>query len=182
MATQQISVGVVGTSWWADAMHLPALASHPNAKITAICGRNRDNARKMADTWHIPQVYTDYHDMIENAGLDALVISTPNATHYPITMKALEKGLHVLCEKPLALTYADAKHMAETAHTKGVKHFVPFPYRFMPTARYLKELIDDGYIGRPYHLNLRYYTGYARDGQYVWRFDVAQAGAGSSAI
>jgi len=178
MTSNMVSVGIVGTSWWADAMHLPALDSHPDARTVAICGRNRDNAQKMADAWNIPQIYTDYNEMIDNAGLDAIVISTPNNSHYPITMRALENGIHVLCEKPIAMTYAQAQEMADLAEEKGVKHLVPFTYRFMPTARYLKELIDDGYIGRPYHLNLRYYTGYARDGSYMWRFDKAIAGSG----
>ncbi|MDQ7035653.1 MAG: Gfo/Idh/MocA family oxidoreductase, partial [Anaerolineae bacterium] len=149
MTSDSVSIGVVGTSWWADAMHLPAIASHPNAKITAICGRNLENAQKMATTWHIPHVYTDYNEMIDSGNINAIVISTPNDTHYPITMKALEHGLHVLCEKPIALNYGDAKKMADTAREKGVKHLVPFTYRFMPTARYLKELIDSGYIGTP---------------------------------
>lgn len=178
MTSNIVSVGVVGASWWADAMHLPALASHPQARTVAICGRNRDNARKMADLWEIPQVYTDYREMIENADLDAVVISTPNSSHYPISMLALEKGLHVLCEKPIALTYAQAREMAEQAQARGLKTLAPFTYSFMPTARYLKELIDDGYLGRPYHLNMRYYTGFARDGDYRWRFDRKIAGSG----
>ena len=151
-----VKIGMVGTSWWADAMHLPALQAHPQAEITAICGRNAANAQKMAERWDIPQVYTDYRTMIDEGDLDAIVVSTANDTHYPITMKALEAGLHVLCEKPLALTYAHAQEMADLAEEKGLKHMVPFTYSFMPTARYIKELIEDGYIGQPYHLNLRY--------------------------
>lgn len=178
MTSNLVRVGMVGTSWWADAMHIPALDSHPNAKITAICGRNRENAQKMADKWHISHVFTDYRDMIDSGEIDAVVILTANDTHYPITMKALENNLHVLCEKPIALYYDNAKQMADTAREKGVKHLVPFTYRFMPTARYLKELIDDGYIGTPHHLNMRYYTGYAREGDYMWRFDLKHAGSG----
>ena len=178
MTSNIVSVGMVGTSWWADSMHLPALDSHPNAQTIAICGRNRDNAQIMADTWNIPNVYTDYADMIENAGIEAIVISTPNDTHYPITMKALENGIHVLCEKPIAHAYQQAKEMADLAEEKGVKHLVPFTYSFMPTARYLKELIDNGYLGDPYHLNLRYYTGYARGSEYLWRLDTKIAGSG----
>ena len=178
MTRNSLSVGMVGTSWWADAMHLPALDSHPQAKTAAICGRHRQNAQNMADSWNIPQVYTDYEEMIEKANLDALVISTPNDTHYPITMKALERGLHVLCEKPIALTYAQAREMAELAEAKRLKHLVPFTYSFMPTARYLKELIDGGWLGKPYHLNMRYYTGFAREGDYRWRFDRKIAGSG----
>ena len=178
MTSNIVSVGVVGSSWWADAMHLPALASHPQARTVAICARNRDNARKMAEIWDIPQVYTDYREMIDNADLDAIVISTPNSSHYPISMRALDRGLHVLCEKPIALSYAQAREMAERAKARGLKTLVPFTYSFMPTARYLKELIDDGYLGKPYHLNMRYYTGFARDGDYRWRFDRKIAGSG----
>ena len=178
MSSNTLSVGMVGTSWWADAMHLPALASHPQARVSAICGRNRARAEKMAATWNIPQVYTDYAEMIDQAELDAIVISTPNDSHYPIAMRALNRGLHVLCEKPIALTYAQAREMAQTAAAQSLKHLVPFTYSFMPTARYLKELVDGGYIGRPYHLNLRYYTGFARGGEYMWRFDRKIAGSG----
>lgn len=178
MTINTVSVGIVGTSWWADAMHLPALASHPGAKTVAICGRNRDNARKLAHAWGIPQVYSDYKEMIDRAELDAIVIATPNSTHYPIAMKALAKSLHVLCEKPIALSYAQAREMAEAAQARGLKTMAPFTYSFMPTARYLKELIDDGYLGQPYHLNMRYYTGFARDGDYRWRFDRKIAGSG----
>ncbi|MCY3916885.1 MAG: Gfo/Idh/MocA family oxidoreductase [Chloroflexi bacterium] len=178
MTSNTVSVGVVGASWWADAMHLPALASHKGARTLAICGRNRDNARKMAQTWEIPQVYTDYREMLDRADLDAIIIATPNSSHYPISMKALENNLHVLCEKPIALTYAQAREMAETAVARRLKTHVPFTYSFMPTARYLKELIDGGYLGAPYHLNMRYYTGFARAGDYLWRFDRGIAGSG----
>ena len=178
MKDKLVSVGMVGTSWWADAMHLPALDSHPAATVAAICGRNRENAKTLADAWRIPRVYSDYRAMIEAGGLDAIVISTPNHLHYPITMLALERGLHVLCEKPIALSYAQAREMAQLADAKGLKHMTPFTYSFMPTARYIKELIDGGYLGEPYHLNLRYYTGFARAGDYQWRFDARMAGAG----
>jgi predicted dehydrogenase len=94
-------------------------------------------------------------------------------------MQALEAGLHLLCEKPLALTYAQAQEMADLAETKGIVHMVPFTYRFMPTARYIKELINGGYLGRPYHLNMRYYASYGRSGDYLWRFDKGKAGAGA---
>ena len=177
-SNQQVAVGVVGTSWWADTMHIPALDNHPNANITAVCGRNRENAQKIADRWQIPNVFTDYNEMIDSGLVEAIVVSTPNDSHYPISMKALEAGYHVLCEKPLALTFADARRMADVAAQKGVIHMTPFTYRFMPTARYLKELIDSDYIGTPYHLNMRYYTGYAREGDYHWRFDVDKAGSG----
>lgn len=175
---QSVNVGLVGTSWWADAMYLPALKNHPQADVMAVCGRNPARTQAFADDWSIPSIYTDYEAMIEEAALDAIIISTPNRLHYPITMKALERGLHVLCEKPLAMNYAQAKTMTEAAHDAGVINMVPFTYSYMPTARYLKVLVDEGYIGQPYHLNMRYYTGYGRTNDYMWRFDRGEAGAG----
>jgi predicted dehydrogenase len=68
--------------------------------------------------------------------------------------------------------------MTQKAQETGLKCAAGFTYRFMPTARYLKRLLDEGYIGRPYHLNLRYYTGTARSGTYEWRLDMVEAGAG----
>lgn len=173
-----VKVGIVGTSWWADSMHLPALQHHPHAELVAICGRNLDNAQMIADRWAIPRVYTDWEKMIADGSLDALIVSTANDTHYPISMKAMQAGLHVLCEKPIALTYPQAREMADFAAQNNIKTLVPFTYSYMPTTRYLKELIEDGYIGKPYHLNLRYYTGYARRGEYQWRFDKGISGGG----
>lgn len=179
MTDKQIKVGVVGTSWWSDAMYLPALTKHPNAEVVAVSGRNLERAKSFAERWDIPQFFLDYERMYTDADLDAVIIATSNDVHHPMTMSALNHGLHVLCEKPLAMTYAEALEMTEKAESVGVKTMVPFTYAFMPTARYLKRLIaDENYIGTPYHLNMRYYTGYARDSEYLWRFDLEKSGAG----
>ena len=176
--TKKLNIGMVGTSWWADAMYLPALAKHPNCEVVAVSGRNRERAEAFAQLWNIPTAYTDYSEMIAQETLDAVVIATGNDSHYPITMAALAQGLHVLCEKPLALDVAQAEEMLRVAKEKRVKTCVPFTYRFMPTNRYLKELVDSGYIGRPYHLAMRYYTGYGRESGYMWRFNKKLAGSG----
>jgi len=173
-----VKIGVVGTSWWADSMYLPALTNHPQADVVAACGRNRERAEGFAAQWNIGKIYTDYHDMIGQESLDAVVIATGNDSHYPITMAALNAGLHVLCEKPLAMDVAQAVEMTRLAEEKGVKTLVPFTYRFMPTNRYLKRLVDEGYIGKPYHMAMRYYTGYGREPGYLWRFDKELAGSG----
>ena len=95
-------------------------------------------------------------------------------------MAGLERGLHILCEKPLGMSAREAREMTEAAERAGVTTMTSFTYRFMPANRYLKALVDEGYIGRPYHLNLRYYSGYGRSGEYAWRFDVGESGGGVS--
>ena len=175
---KQIRIGIVGTSWWTDAMYMPALTRHVNADVRAVVGRNLDHTREFAEQWKVPNAYASLEDLLSNETVDAVIIASPNKQHYALAMTAIERGLHVLCEKPLAMSYTEAIQMAEAAERSGLKTMVSFTYRFMPTARYLKELIEQGYIGQPYHLNMRYYTGYARDGKYMWRFDLDESGSG----
>ena len=174
----QVRIGIVGTSWWTDSMYMPALTTHPNADVCAVVGRNLDHTRDFAEQWKVPNAYASLEDLLSNERVDALIIATPNKQHCALAMTAIENGLHVLCEKPLAMNYTEAIRMTEAAEKACVKTMVSFTYRFMPTSRYLKELIEQGYIGKPYHLNMRYYAGYARDGKYMWRFDLGESGSG----
>jgi levoglucosan dehydrogenase len=173
-----VRVGLVGTSWWAEAMYLPALAEHPIGHITAVCGRDLDRTRGVATKWAIAHAYTDWEAMFDSGQIDAVIIASTNETHHEITMAALDRGLPVLCEKPLGMNIAEARQMADAARQRDVITMVPFTYRFMPTNQYVKRLITDGYVGQPYHLSMRYFAGYARDGAYAWRFDQAKAGSG----
>ena len=176
--TNQVNIGMIGTSWWADAMYMPALTKHPNANVCAVVSRDLGHARQFADQWSVPHVYASMDDLLAGEHLDAVVIASPNRQHYEIAMKAIEHGLHVLCEKPLAMNYAEAYGMHIAAEQANVKTMVSFTYRFMPTVRYLKELLQQGFLGRPYHLNMRYYTGFGRDDKYMWRFDLGESGSG----
>ncbi len=173
-----VRVGVLGTSWWADAMYLPALAAHPDAEVVGLCGRTPDKARALAATWDIPWATVDHDELIDPARLDAVVVATSNDSHEALTMLALDRGLHVLCEKPIATSVDAADRMAARAAAAGAITLVPFTYRYMPTNQYVKRLIEEGYVGRPHHLNLRYFTGYGRDHGYNWRFDTEVAGSG----
>lgn len=174
-----LKIGLIGTSWWADAMYLPALAAHPQAKWHAICGRDATKTQAMAHRWAIPHAYNDVDEMIRAGGLDALVVASSNEMHHAHTMAALKAGLHVLCEKPLALTHAQADEMADLAESNGLITLVPFTYGYMPISRFLKQQVDGGFIGQPYHTNLRYYASYGRKTDYMWRFDARRAGAGA---
>jgi predicted dehydrogenase len=169
--SQDLRVGIVGTSWWADLIHLPSLKSHPRAQLAAICGRDHTRAQELAQKYTIPQVYSDYRAMIEHANLHALVVSTPDDLHYPIVMDALDARVHVLCEKPLALNSDQANAMYEKAEAMGVKHMIFFTWRWMPHFQYLHNLMDIGYVGRCFHCHFDFLGGYGRDGQYGWRFD-----------
>jgi predicted dehydrogenase len=169
--TRPIRVGIVGTSGYADFMHLPSLASHPQAAISAICGRNTERAAALAQKYGIPQVFGDYRAMLADGALDALVVAAPDDLHYAIASDGLTAGLHVLCEKPLALSAEQAWALYRQAEAGGRTHLVHFTYRWRPWYRHMRDLIAQGYIGRLYHCQLRCLGGYGRSGQYAWRFD-----------
>jgi len=172
-----VRVGMIGTSWWADSMYLPALAAHAQATVASVCGRDPSRTDEFARRWDIPHATTNVDELFDQ-DLDAVVVATSNESHESLTLAALDRGLHVLCEKPLSLTPESADAMAARAVEVGATTLVPFTYRYMPTNQYLKRLISDGYVGRPFHLNLRYFTGYAREPGYNWRFDSELAGSG----
>ncbi|HSL42102.1 MAG TPA: Gfo/Idh/MocA family oxidoreductase [Anaerolineales bacterium] len=173
--SNKLRVGIVGTSGWAEFMYLPALQSHPQAEITAICGRNRSSVEHLAAKYNISNVFTDYKEMINQGGFDAILIGTPDDLHYEMTLQGLDAGLHVLCDKPLAVTAKQAWEMYQAAENAKVIHMVLFTYRWMPFFRYVKDLIDQGYVGRCYHAEFRYLMGYARQKEYQWRFDQKRA-------
>jgi predicted dehydrogenase len=169
--TNPLRVGLIGTSGYAEMMHIPSIQSHPGAVLVAICGRDQERAASVAARHSVPQVTTDYRQMLHGKSIDAVVVATSDAMHYPITMAAIEAGLHVLCEKPLALTAPQAREMYEAAEAADIKHMVCFSNRWTPHFRYVRQLIDDGYLGRVLHCHIRCEAGYGRLDQSNWRFD-----------
>lgn len=168
---EQVKIGVVGTSWWADMMFLPILAGYERAKLSAICGRNRARAEEMAAKYAVPQVFTDYRQMIEQGDLDAVVIATPDDTHYEITMAALEAGVHVLCDKPVALNASHAREMYEKAEAARLKHMVMYTWHWLPTIQRAKQMVDQGYLGDIYHGSFQWFHSFGRSREYQWRWD-----------
>jgi predicted dehydrogenase len=167
----KVRVGIVGTSWWADLMFLPPLTSYELCSVTALCGRNRERADEVAQMYGVPQVFTDYRQMIEQADIDAIFVLTSDESHYEITMAALNAGLHVFCDKPLANNAEHVKTMHETAEAKRVKHMTMYTWHWVPSLIRAKQMVDTGYIGNAFHGNIRFITGFGRGSEYAWRFD-----------
>ncbi len=178
MTAPMVRVGVIGTSWWADSMYLPALVDHDHCVVDAVVGRSPSRTEDFARRWGIERWHTDPAAMIDSGEVDAVIVASANDSHHPLSAAALDAGLHVLCEKPLGLDVAQAADLVARARVAGVVTMVPFTYRYMPMFRWIKRLIAEGYVGSVRHVNLRYYTGFAHGGEYVWRFDNAVAGSG----
>ena len=172
---ETVRFGVIGTSWWADSIHLPALVSDPRVALVAISGRSAERAQETAAKYGSPAVFTDYREMIAKADLDAILIAAPDDLHCEMTMAALDAGLHVLCEKPLALNASDAKAMYDRAEAAHVRHMVFFTWRWMPHIRYMRELIDQGVLGHLYHAQFSFMMGGGLNPEYQWRLDRTRA-------
>jgi predicted dehydrogenase len=166
---------MIGTSWYAESLHLPSLASHPNADVIALCGRNQARAAELAHKFNIPHCFADYREMMRSGLIDAVVIAAPDDLHYAMAMEAIDAKLHLVCEKPLALTAADAREMAQRADAAGVKHMTFFTLRWFQHTQFVKELLDAGQIGKPNHCQISYVHGNAREPRYRWRLDGERA-------
>ena len=173
-----VRVGIIGTSWWADAMYLPALADHPDGAITAVCGRDPDRTMAFGARWGIEEVHTDWEAMLDGGTVDAVIVASPNDTHHRSCWRRPSGASTCCARSPWRSTPTQAQEMVDATTAAGLTTMVPFTYRWMPTNQWIKSLIDDGYVGRPYHLNLRYFTGYARSDDYSWRFDAERSGGG----
>lgn len=168
--SDHVKIGIIGTSWWTELMFLPSLKSHPGAEIAAICGRNRERTEALAQKHGIAQAFTDYRDML-GSGIEAVVIATPDDAHKEMALAAIEAGLHVLCEKPMALGAADAEEMRAAAERAGVGHLVHFTWHWQPHFQHLKTMIDDGFIGRPLRARFEFDGGNGPNAAYQWRLD-----------
>lgn len=148
-----VHVGVLGAGAWAQFAHLPGYLRDPRCKVMAIADPIIERAEAFAAEFNIPQVYRSHEELIARADVDLVDVCTPSATHFALSWAALEAGKHVLCEKPVAYDYLDTRRAAAFAASKGLKTKLGFTFRYSPAMRYMKSLIDDGFIGEPFIFN-----------------------------
>jgi predicted dehydrogenase len=128
---------VLGAAHIADKALLPALQAARGAEVLAIASRGQERAQALADKYRLPRVHATYDDLLADPEIDAVYIPLTNDQHLPWTLRALAAGKHVLCEKPIALTAAEAEQMAAAAQSAGRLLMEAFMYRFNPRMRRL---------------------------------------------
>lgn len=148
----KVRVGIIGCGGIANGKHLPSLSKLDNVELVAFCDIIPERAKEAAEKYGAKsaKTYTDYQKMISDGGTDVIHVCTPNSSHAPITIAALEAGNHVMCEKPMAKTAADALKMVETAKRTGKKLTIGYNSRYRADSLYLKGLIDRGDLGDIY--------------------------------
>ncbi|HYW49733.1 MAG TPA: Gfo/Idh/MocA family oxidoreductase [Gemmatimonadaceae bacterium] len=158
----KVRVGVLGAGAWAKFAHIPGYKRDTRCELVAIADPVIERAQEFADEFVIPSVYGSHAELIAREDIDLVDVCTPSATHFDLSWAALEAGKHVLCEKPVAYDYTETLRAAAFAKSKGLKTKLGFTFRYSPAMRYMKELIDEGFIGTPFIFN-----GYEQNSQWL---------------
>ncbi len=164
---EKLKVGVIGAGRWAVSAHLPGFERSPLSETVAICDLNRDLAESVAERFGIDRVYSDYGEMLRREDLDVVDVCTRGSpedpdNHERLVFAALEAGRHCLCEKPVAHDYRNTWKAHRLAESKGLKTKVGLTFRYAPAMMYMRELIEEGFIGQPFIFN-----GFEQNSQFI---------------
>ena len=175
----KIKIAVIGCGGISRAAHLPRYRElKEDFEVVAVCDIIEQRAQAAAKDFDVPAYYTDYKDVLNIEGLEAVDICTPNYLHSIIAVDALNKGLHVLCEKPDAVSVAEAEKMKSAAEANGKVLMVIRNNRFIDQTQYLKKYIDDGNCGRIYAARCGWQRRRGIPGKGGWFTTKAQSGGG----
>lgn len=146
----KVKVAIIGTGSISN-FHANAYKKLPNVEIIAACDINKNNLNEFAKKYDVPNVFTDYNEMLKMSDIDAVSVTAWNNAHAPASIAALKAGKNVLCEKPLSLNKNEAKEMVKVSKETGKLLMVGFVRRFGGNTTALKELIDNGTLGNIYY-------------------------------
>ncbi|WP_281974508.1 Gfo/Idh/MocA family protein [Halobacillus litoralis] len=144
----RLRMGMIGVGGIAQGRHIPSfLELKDKVVLSAVQDVNEERAKEVAEKYNIPQVFSEYEEMFKE--VDAVTICTPNKFHAEISIAALEAGVHVLCEKPMAITTAECEAMMEAARRNNRLLSIAYHYRYTPEAQLAKKAVLNNEIGDP---------------------------------
>jgi D-xylose 1-dehydrogenase (NADP+, D-xylono-1,5-lactone-forming) len=146
---KKIKWGVLGNANIARVCVIPAIQKSSNSQVYALATRFPETGTQVATDYKIPRIYGTYDDLLADPEIQVIYIPLPNHLHHYWTLRALNAGKHVLCEKPLACNAREAREMADSAKKAGLLLMEAFMYRFHPRSRRIKEMVTDGSLGVP---------------------------------
>lgn len=187
---REIGVGLIGSgfmgkthalAWNAVRPVMGGLVELPRVRLAVLADTPEDRARTMADQFGFARATADWRSLLADPAVDVISITTPNKLHAEMAIAALDAGKHVWCEKPLALTIADARAMAAAAERSGRATMVGYNYIRNPAHTHAMKLISGGAIGRPFEFRGWVEEDYSADGAlpWTWRSMISEAGLGA---
>ena len=175
---KKLKIGIIGAGGIVMWSHLPGYANMDNVEIVAICDIKIEKAKAMAEKYNIPQIFENYKDLLALPELDAVDICTPNYLHSIIAVEALERGLHVFCEKPDAVSVSEVEKMQAAAEKSGKVLMVMRNNRYMPISSFTKKYIADGNMGEIYAARCGWQRRRGIPGKGGWFTTKEQSGGG----
>lgn len=178
MSRLPVKVGVIGAG--IGRHHLKAYRSLPSemVEVVALCDLNEARLNEIANTYNVPLRYTNIDKLFASGEIEAVSVCLPNSLHAPVSIAALEAGLHVLCEKPLAESIASGQKIVEAAAQAPGKFMICFNRRYRPDVQWIKNIIEEKKLGRIYQIKAGWIreTGIPTWGR--WFTDKTMAGGG----
>ncbi|MEH7365527.1 Gfo/Idh/MocA family protein [Priestia megaterium] len=179
---EKVKIGVIGCGSIAQHRHLPEYKMNEQVELVAVCDINTERANSVAQQYGV-KAYTNYEELLASGTVEAVSVCTPNYLHAPISVAALNSGVHVLCEKPMATSEEEAKAMIEAAKTNGKKLMIGHNQRFVASHQKARELIGKGEIGKIYSFRTAFGhggpEGWSVDGKDSWFFKKDEAFIGA---
>jgi len=162
LGESKLRVGVIGAGLWAERAHVPGWLRDPRCEVVAIADVEVDRARTLAEESGVGEATNDWQAVVARPDVDVIDIVTPSATHFELAMAAIEAGKHTLCEKPVGFDFRQTRRAGQLAREKGLRTKLGFTFRYSPGVRYARELLDQGFVGRPFIFN-----GYEQNSQWI---------------
>ena len=173
---ERIKVGVIGTGFIGPA-HVEALRRPGNVDVVALAEYSDDVAKSKAEMLGIERHYGDYRELLKDGSIQSVHICSPNYLHCEMAKAALSAGKHVICEKPLAISVAEAEELVELAQKKSLVNAVNFNFRYYPLMRQLQLMVDKGDIGEVFAVQGSYLQDWLfHPTDYNWRLETDQSG------
>ncbi len=177
MSQSPLKVGVVGAG--IGRHHLKAYQTLPSeVEIVALCDLNEARLTEIANTYKVPLRYTDYNELFASGEIEAVSVCLPNSLHGPVSMAALQAGLHVLCEKPLAENLESGRKIAEAAAQTSAKFMICFNRRYRLDVQWMKQVLGQGLLGRVYQIKAGWVRETGIPGWGGWFLNKSIAGGG----
>jgi predicted dehydrogenase len=173
-------MGIVGAGF-VGPHHVDAVRRLGYVDIIAVAGSSQASADKKAEAVGARKAYAGYEALLNDPDIQVVHNATPNYLHYPVNAAAIAKGKHVVSDKPLAMTAAEAKKLLDQATKAGIVHAVTFNYRGNPLVQQARHMIARGDIGKPHFLVGQYLQDWLlKDTDYSWRLEPDKGGASSA--
>jgi len=173
-------MGLVGAGF-VGPHHIDAVRRLGHVDVVAIAGSSDASARKKADSLGVPRAYGSYEALLGDKDVQVIHNATPNYLHYAVNSAAIARGKHVVSDKPLAMTTAEARRLLDEARRAGIVHAVTFNYRGNPLVQQARHMVARGDIGKPHFLVGYYLQDWLiKDTDYSWRLEPDKGGASSA--